>query len=148
MGYAPRDEEQFEPFDGLATDGSALPFDAWLTGELDAREMTPGRLSRLSGLHRSTISRLLHGERHPTVETATRIAVALGSTRLPAGRERRTDIVARVRHELAADPTLSPRDVQRVMARYVLQRGARRRRATVQRLGCDLTLFIGPGRSL
>lgn len=126
MGYLAREDDQFEPFDEVAVDRSALPFDAWLAAELDALEMTPGRLSRLSGLHRSTISRLLHGERRPTVETATRIAVALGSTRAPAGCERRTDIVARVRHELAADPTLRPRDVQRVMTHYVLQRAAGR----------------------
>jgi transcriptional regulator with XRE-family HTH domain len=103
-----------------------MPFDAWLSAELDQLDMTLARLARLSGLHRSTISRLLHAERRPTVETAARIAVALGSTRPRAGPERRTDIVARVRHELAADPTLRPRDVQRVMTHYVLQRAARR----------------------
>ena len=118
--------DRLEPFDATAVDRVAPPFDAWLAAELDALDMTPGRLSRLSGLHRSTISRLLHGDRRPTVETAARIAVALGSTRPPAGHERRTDIVARVRHELAADPTLRPQDVRRVMTHYVLQRAAQR----------------------
>ena len=126
MGYAPRDDDQYVPFDASAPDRSALPFDTWLAAELDALAMTPGRLARLTGLHRSTISRLLHGERRPTVETAARIAIAIGSSRPPAGPERRRDIVARVRHELAADPTLRPRDVQRVMTHYVLQRAASR----------------------
>jgi transcriptional regulator with XRE-family HTH domain len=126
MGYSRRDDDQYEPFDAPAADRSGLPFDAWLAAELDALDMTPGRLSRLTGLHRSTISRLLRGERRPTVETAARITLAIGSARPPAGVERRQDLVARVRHELDADPTLRPRDVQRVMTRYVLQRAASR----------------------
>jgi transcriptional regulator with XRE-family HTH domain len=126
MGYAPRDDDQYEPFDAPAPDRSDLPFDSWLAIELDQLDMTPGRLARLTGLHRSTISRLLHGERRPTVETAARIALAIGSNRPPFGFERRRDVVARVRHELDADPTLRPRDVQRVMTHYVLQRAAGR----------------------
>jgi transcriptional regulator with XRE-family HTH domain len=110
----------------MSSDRSDMPFDAWLSAELDQLDMTLARLARLSGLHRSTISRLLHGERRPTVETATRIAVALGSTRPPAGHERGTNVVARVHHELAADPTLRPRDVRRLMTHYVLQRAASR----------------------
>jgi transcriptional regulator with XRE-family HTH domain len=97
-------------------------FDAWLAAELDRVGLSPLRLARLSGVHRSTISRLLHGQRRPTVETATRIAVAIASLRPHEGDERRTNVVARVRHELAADPTLRPTDVERVMSRYVRQR--------------------------
>jgi transcriptional regulator with XRE-family HTH domain len=101
-------------------------FDVWLATELDRVGMSPLRLARLSGLSRSTISRLLHGQRRPTVETASRIAIAIASMRPHEGDERRTDVVARVRHELAADPTLRPTDVERVMNRYVRARGARR----------------------
>jgi len=102
------------------------PFDAWLAAELERAGLSPVRLARLSGVHRSTISRLLHGQRRPRVETATRIAVAIASLRPHDGDERRTDVVARVRHELAADPTLRPQDVNRVMTRYVRQRTANR----------------------
>jgi len=101
-------------------------FDAWLAAELKRVGLSQFRLARLSGLHRSTISRLLHGQRQPTVETAARIAVAIASIGPYDGAERRTDVVARVRHELAADPTLRPQDVQRVMTRYVRVRAARR----------------------
>jgi len=126
MGYSHRHDDHYEPFDAPAPDRSGLPFDAWLAAELDVLGMTPGRLARLTGLHRSTISRLLHGERRPSVETAARITLAIGSARPPAGVERRRDLVARVRHELDADPTLRPRDVRQVMTHYVRQRAASR----------------------
>jgi transcriptional regulator with XRE-family HTH domain len=126
MGSSPRDDDTYEPFDAPVQDRPAQPFETWLAAELNDREMTPGRLARLTGLHRSTISRLLHGERKPTVETAARIALAIGSTLPQAGVERRRDIVARVRYELDADPTMRPRDVQRVMTHYVRQRAAAR----------------------
>jgi len=126
MGYSHRHDDHYEPFDAPAPDRSGLPFDAWLAAELDVLGMTPGRLAGLTGLHRSTISRLLHGERRPSVETAARITLAIGSARPPAGVERRRDLVARVRHELDADPTLRPRDVRQVMTHYVRQRAASR----------------------
>jgi len=108
------------PTDGFTAVEPA--FDCWLTSELAQLRLSPARLARLTGLSRSTISRLLRGERRPTVESATRIAVALDSMRPHGDVERRTDMVARVRHELAADPTLGRREVRQIMAHYVLQR--------------------------
>ncbi len=117
MGQPGRNVEPSED-DAFVGDGQTLPFDAWLAAELEATALTPQRLARLAGLNRSTISRLLLGQRKPSVDTAARIAVAIQSTRPSAGPERRIDIVGRVRHELLADPDLKPRDVQQVMTRY------------------------------
>jgi transcriptional regulator with XRE-family HTH domain len=72
----------------------------------------------LAGVDRSMVWRLLHGQRRPSVEVAARIAVALESTRPTVGPERRTDVIGRVQHELAADPFLKPRDIRRVMSHY------------------------------
>ncbi|MGH2465561.1 MAG: hypothetical protein ACRDGI_08875 [Candidatus Limnocylindrales bacterium] len=51
MGYS-RHDEMLEAFEEAARDRPGPAFDAWLVAELDARGMTPGRLSRLTGLHR------------------------------------------------------------------------------------------------
>lgn len=108
-----------EPSPGESTAGA---FSSWLAEQLRSMGMTRRSLARRSGLNPSTISRLLRDERRPTIETAERIVAALGSPNAYRGPDRRIDIVGRVRHELCADPTLRPRDVDRVMARYLVQR--------------------------
>jgi plasmid maintenance system antidote protein VapI len=50
---------------------------AWLRAELAARGMTQRQLGKSAGLHHSTISRLLRGERGPTFATVLQLEAAL-----------------------------------------------------------------------
>ncbi len=97
-------------------------FGAWLAAQLSDRKMSRGLLAKRSGLHRATISRLLRDERRPSIATVERLVTGLGGVLPYDGPERRTDRVARVRHALCDDGTLRPRDVDRVMSRYLAQR--------------------------
>ncbi len=50
----------------------------WVRVRMAERGMSQRRLSSLSGVHHSTISRLMRGGRPPTLRTATRLVRALG----------------------------------------------------------------------
>jgi transcriptional regulator with XRE-family HTH domain len=52
-------------------------FGVWLRAEIDARGMTQRQLGKSAGLHHSTISRLLRGERGPTFATVLQLEAAL-----------------------------------------------------------------------
>jgi len=80
-----------------------------------------------SGVHHSTISRLIRYRRTPSLVTAVRLAQVLdptGTTPIsPPVDARRTSPPMRVEHALRADPSLSPTDVRELMRGYLRRRG-------------------------
>jgi transcriptional regulator with XRE-family HTH domain len=102
-------------------------FAHWLDAELRIRRLTQRGLAQRAGVNHSTITRLLQGDRVPSLATATRIADALGKG---AGRESLADAgdpipVGRVRAALRADPVLGEVDVSAVMRLYLTVRNGR-----------------------
>jgi len=55
----------------------AVVFNLWLRRQLRERRMTQRQLAALSGVHHSTISRLMRDDRSPSLATATKLAKAL-----------------------------------------------------------------------
>jgi transcriptional regulator with XRE-family HTH domain len=109
-----------------------LVFNTWLRRQLRERRMSQRHLAQLAGIDHSTISRLLHG-RTPSLDTATRLAQALGAPfpeGVPVASENSLDSMlptARVERALRGDEELSDEDVRRVMDTYLALRARRRR---------------------
>lgn len=88
-------------------------------------------MAQRSGIHRSTISRLLAGERAPTFEAAVRIADALGSDCESDSPWQRAlghgavSAVTRVERALRADEELAGGQIHRVMQLYLHTRAER-----------------------
>ncbi len=91
--------------------------------------LSHAQLAHRSGVHRSTISRLLSGERRPSFEAATRLAGALGSNGEPdspwllAMGHPGLEPIARVERALRADEQLDDDHVRRLMQMYLGVRG-------------------------
>ncbi|MEO7296656.1 MAG: helix-turn-helix transcriptional regulator [Candidatus Limnocylindria bacterium] len=111
----------------------AILFNLWLRRQLRERRMSQRRLAVLSGVNHSTISRLLQYDRHPTLETATKLAMALRKSggeldtadyfdRLP---EETLFPARRVEMALRGDDLLDESDVQRLMRSYLRARQSR-----------------------
>ncbi len=96
-------------------------FAEWLAGQLRARRLSQEELARRSGLHRSTISRIVAGQRSPTLKTARRLADALDAG-APFNRHFAHDPIVAVERALAADPQLPPSARQLVMRTYLALR--------------------------
>lgn len=54
-----------------------MSFDTWLREQLARHRISQRVLARKSGVNHSTISRLLNGQRSPTLTTVSRLADAL-----------------------------------------------------------------------
>ena len=93
-------------------------FGVWLGRQLDIKKMTQRQLAERSGVDHSTISRLMHGDRVPSLETAQKLAIGL---REPGFGVAVTEInpVAGVEHALRADKNLSESDVRALMSGYL-----------------------------
>jgi transcriptional regulator with XRE-family HTH domain len=108
-------------------------FDQWLQVQLRARKLTQRQLAQKSGVDHSTISRLLRGDRVPSLRTATRLAHGLG---MPEGFGRMNDEIlgrggspqARVEYALRSDNALLDVDVREIMEVYLAARLRRSRR--------------------
>jgi transcriptional regulator with XRE-family HTH domain len=115
----------------------AVVFNLWLRRQLRERRMSQRQLAHLSGVDHSTISRLLRGGRIPSLDTATKLARALGVGTDEIGadlgfvRERPTTATQRVEAALRGDENLDNADVYALMEAYI----ARRRRKSVTILG-------------
>ncbi len=116
-----------------------LRFRDWLGLEIRARRMSLRQLAERSGVNASTISRILRGERRPTLRTAVRIARAVqGSTDETAATHYfgalrgERDPVASVERALRSDHGLEDGEVRRVMSLYLT---LRRDPRSVDRLG-------------
>lgn len=103
-------------------------FAAYLRTQLRTRNLTARALARKSGVSHSTISRLLSGERVPSLATARRLHAGLGAPD-PAGifgapLPPRRDPVRVVDEALRADPLLADGARRRIMGAYLRLRDA------------------------
>ncbi len=103
------------------TNGRA--FNQWLQVQLRARKLTQRQLAQKSGVDHSTISRLVSGDRMPSLRTATRLAQGLG---IPQGFGRLDDHgrspAARVEYALRSDDRLREDEVREIMGVYLAAR--------------------------
>jgi transcriptional regulator with XRE-family HTH domain len=113
------------------------PFSEWLRAQLRAKKMSQRQLAQQSGVDHSTISRLIRGDRTPSLETATKLARGLRELHdeqeptqyLGMIQATPANPVARVEYALRADETLDEADVRHVMEAYLAARVRRLRGA-------------------
>jgi transcriptional regulator with XRE-family HTH domain len=131
---------------------ATVVFNLWLRRQLRERRMSQRQLAMLSGVDHSTISRLLRGDRAPTLETATKLAHALRQVAQPEDtpiyfeRLPETTIfpTQRVEAALLGDEELEDIDVRNLMHAYLALR-ARRRRARRAENGAAVSEMGRPG---
>jgi len=112
-------------------------FNDWLRTQLKAKKMSQRQLAQQSGVDHSTISRLIRGDRMPSLGTATKLARGLRELRDDADTTQYLGLVAtgstnptaRVEYALRADELLSEAQVRQVMEYYLAVRMRRYGRA-------------------
>lgn len=103
---------------------STLPTDlfrAWLASRIAARGFSHGQLALRSGIDRSTVGRILNGERRPTLDTAVRLVGALDADAMPhlfVRLGRLGDPAIRVEHAVRDDPHLSDANAAKLLRCY------------------------------
>ncbi len=105
-------------------------FNEWLRAQLKAKKMSQRQLAQQSGVDHSTISRLIRGDRMPSLGTATKLARGLRELRddnempayLPFVASGTTNPVARVEYALRSDDVLSEPQVRQIMEYYLAVR--------------------------
>src|SRR5664280_2432269 len=102
-------------------------FTQWLRLQLRARKLTQRQLAQKSGVDHSTISRLMRGNRTPSLRTATLLARGLGFPQdrgwLDGQSFGRSDSpAARVEYALRSDGLLTEAAVGRIMEIYLAAR--------------------------
>jgi transcriptional regulator with XRE-family HTH domain len=107
------------------------PFNEWLRAQLKVKKMSQRQLAQASGVDHSTISRLVRGDRTPSLGTATKLARGLRELRDDADAPHYLGLVsgggtvnptARVEYALRADEALSEPQVRQVMEYYLAVR--------------------------
>jgi transcriptional regulator with XRE-family HTH domain len=122
----------------LMNDPNEVQFRDWLTVQLRARRMSLRQLAHRSGVNVSTVSRIVRGERRPTLHTAVALARVVRDSADESSATRffgsltaeSIDPVREVERALRADGTLDDEDVRRVMQSYL---EARRTGSVVER---------------
>ena len=112
-------------------------FNDWLKIQLKAKKMSQRQLAQQSGVDHSTISRLIRGDRMPSLGTATKLARGLRELREDADTTQYLGLVAgstanptaRVEYALRADELLSEAQVRQIMEYYLAVRMRRYGRA-------------------
>ncbi len=110
------------------TNGRA--FNEWLRAQLKAKKMSQRQLAQQSGVDHSTISRLVRGDRMPSLGTATKLARGLrelgenddGPQYLGLMAGGVQNPTARVEYALRADEALGESQVRQVMEYYLAVR--------------------------
>jgi transcriptional regulator with XRE-family HTH domain len=105
-------------------------FNEWLRAQLKAKKMSQRQLAQQSGVDHSTISRLVRGDRMPSLGTATKLARGLrelgenddGPQYLGLMGGGVQNPTARVEYSLRADESLSEAQVRQVMEYYLAVR--------------------------
>ena len=105
------------------TSQNGRAFNEWLRGQLKAKKMSQRQLAQQSGVDHSTISRLIRGDRMPSLGTATKLARGLRELRDDADTPAylgmvtsgTTNPTARVEYALRADDLLSEPQVRQIM---------------------------------
>ena len=105
-------------------------FNDWLRTQLKAKKMSQRQLAQQSCVDHSTISRLIRGDRMPSLGTATKLARGLRELRDDADTTQYLGLVAagstnptaRVEYALRADELLSEAQVRQIMEYYLAVR--------------------------
>jgi len=105
-------------------------FNEWLRAQLKAKKMSQRQLAQQSGVDHSTISRLVRGDRMPSLGTATKLARGLrelgendeGPQYLGLMGGGVQNPTARVEYALRADEALSEAQVRQIMEYYLAVR--------------------------
>ncbi|MDH4142909.1 MAG: helix-turn-helix domain-containing protein [Chloroflexota bacterium] len=105
-------------------------FNEWLRAQLKAKKMSQRQLAQQSGVDHSTISRLIRGDRMPSLGTATKLARGLRELRDDADTTQYLGLVAagatnptaRVEYALRADELLTEAQVRQIMEYYLAVR--------------------------
>jgi transcriptional regulator with XRE-family HTH domain len=105
-------------------------FNEWLRAQLKAKKMSQRQLAQQSGVDHSTISRLIRGDRMPSLGTATKLARGLRELRDDADTPQYLGLVAsgstnptaRVEYALRADELLTEAQVRQIMEYYLAVR--------------------------
>jgi transcriptional regulator with XRE-family HTH domain len=114
-------------------------FNEWLRAQLKAKKMSQRQLAQQSGVDHSTISRLIRGDRMPSLGTATKLARGLRELRDDADTPQYLGLVAagsmnptaRVEYALRADDLLTEPQVRQIMEYYLAVRMRRYARPVV-----------------
>lgn len=112
-------------------------FNSWLRAQLKEKKMSQRQLALQSGVDHSTISRLIKGDRMPSLGTATKLARGLREIRDEAEgpayfaslAARQLLPTARVEYALRGDDALTENDVRELMTQYIAVRNRRTRDA-------------------
>lgn len=110
-------------------------FNAWLRGQLREKKMSQRQLALQSGVDHSTISRLIKGDRMPSLGTATKLARGLreihdeseGAAYFASMASRTILPTSRVEYALRGDDVLTEADVRELMQAYIAIRSRRMR---------------------
>ena len=110
-------------------------FNSWLRGQLKEKKMSQRQLALQSGVDHSTISRLIKGDRMPSLGTATKLARGLreirdeadGPAYFASHDARQLLPTARVEYALRGDDALTEADVRELMQAYISVRSRRQR---------------------
>jgi transcriptional regulator with XRE-family HTH domain len=132
------------------TTQNARAFNEWLRTQLKAKKMSQRQLAQQSGVDHSTISRLIRGDRMPSLGTATKLARGLRELRDDADTTQYLGVVgsgdtnptARVEYSLRADELLSEAQVRQIMEYYLavrMRRYGRSIQPTDNAIGTDRT---------
>jgi transcriptional regulator with XRE-family HTH domain len=112
------------------TNQNGRAFNEWLRAQLKAKKMSQRQLAQQSGVDHSTISRLIRGDRMPSLGTATKLARGLRELREDADTAQYLGVVAagamnptaRVEYALRADEMLTEAQVRQIMEYYLAVR--------------------------
>jgi transcriptional regulator with XRE-family HTH domain len=121
----------------IMTSQNGRAFNEWLRAQLKAKKMSQRQLAQQSGVDHSTISRLIRGDRMPSLGTATKLARGLRELRDDADTPQYLGLVAagasnptaRVEYALRADELLTEAQVRQIMEYYLAVRMRRFGRA-------------------
>ncbi len=110
-------------------------FNSWLRSQLKEKKMSQRQLALQSGVDHSTISRLIKGDRMPSLGTATKLARGLreihdeaeGPAYFASLTARQLLPTARVEYALRGDDALDESDVRDLMQAYISVRNRRLR---------------------
>ena len=110
-------------------------FNSWLRSQLKEKKMSQRQLALQSGVDHSTISRLIKGDRMPSLGTATKLARGLreihdeneGPAYFASLAARQLLPTARVEYALRGDEALTDSDVRELMQLYIGMRNRRMR---------------------
>jgi len=132
------------------TTNNARAFNEWLRAQLKAKKMSQRQLAQQSGVDHSTISRLIRGDRTPSLGTAAKLARGLRAIHDEADAPAylgmltgaNTNPTARVEYALRSDDLLTEAQVRQIMEYYL----AVRARGLARTYGSNRSPDDGSGR--